>query len=186
MSDNVQRFDPGEMMKRITRNHAPGKKDPYGDAEGVVLRPDQLNKHNHASTVILCKDIADLLTKLYPGWAWAVQPDERGKVINIFNLNLHTEYGYTIRMMDIMNDPRRQAAIAGGSEILKRFRMPNAMDRARLSEAPRDMRGMCIPDISDFRSKKEKMNAEIAMGLANGTMEVVETPEGRFLKVNNG
>jgi len=57
------------------------------------------------------------------------------------------------------------------------------MDRALLAAAPRDAAGQCIPDISDFKSKKERQRAEIALGLATGTMEIVETAEGRYLKV---
>jgi hypothetical protein len=185
--DNVVTLDSTRaMLKSITQRHKAGRRDYNAEPEGVVNTPTELSKNYHSSTVILCKDIADLLVRHYPDWAWAVQPDEFGKVINIFNLNLHSEYGYTIRMVDIMYDPSRREAIKAGAEILKRFNMPKRMDRTRLAEAPRDARGMCIPDISDFKSKKERMNAEIAMGLATGKMEIVETPDGkRYLKVDN-
>lgn len=180
--DNVEVFDVGSTRRSMWS----GKKDPHGEAEGEVNSPDALDKHNHASTVILCKDIADILFKTFPDWAWAVQPQEFGQVINIFNLNLHTEYGYTIRMVEIMHDPRRKLAYKAGDEILRRFRMPNKMDRALLAAAPRDAHMNCIPDISDFKSKKEKQQAELALKLANGEAEIVYTPEGPYLKVNHG
>ena len=187
MTDNVVQFSRANALaKSVAKRHQAGKKDQHGEPEGVVTHPDQLSQHYHSSTVILCKDIADLLVRHYPDWAWAVQPDEFGQVINIFNLNLHSEYGYTIRMVDIMHDPSRKQAVRAGGEILKRFRMPRRMNRELLASAPRDARGMCIPDISDFKSKKAKMDAEIAMGLATGKMEIVETPDGkRYLKVDN-
>ena len=180
--DNVEVFD----FNRSRRTMWSGKKDAHGEAEGEVNAPSQLDAHNHGSTVILCKDIADILTKNYPDWAWAVQPQEFGQVINIYNLNLHTEYAYTIRMVDIMYDPMRREAYRAGGEILKRFRMPYKMDRALLASAPRDARGNCIPDISDFKSKKEKQQAELAMMLATGKAKIVQTPQGPYLQVDNG
>lgn len=180
--DNVQAID----LNRQRAAHSTGKKDPHGEAEGVVAHPDTLTRYNHASTVIICKDIADILTRKFPDWAWAVQPQEFGQVINIYNLNLHSEYGYTIRMVDIMNDPARRYAYRAGAEILKRFRMPNRMDRELLASAPRDANGQCIPDISDIATKKQQQEAEIAMGLATGTMEIVEDEHGhQYLKVDN-
>lgn len=179
--DNVAVFDLTRNRKRRT-----GKFDPHGEAEGEVHHPDELDQYNHASTVILCKDIADILTKTYPDWAWAVQPQEFGQVINIFNLNLHTEYGYTIRMVDIMYDPGRRQAYKAGAEILKRFNMPRKMDRERLAAAPRDANGLCIPDISDFKSGKERSQAELARLLAEGKAEIVTQPDGGvYLKVNH-
>lgn len=184
LTDNVETFDL--TQRRVAQAVASGKKDVHGEAEGMVGSPDQLDKFNHPSTVILCKDIADILVKRYPGWAWAVQPQEFGQVINIFNLNLHTHYGFTIRMDDIMNDPRRRWAVRAGHEILRRFRMPDRMSRTVLAEAPRDLHGQCIPDISDFKSKKEKQRAEIALGLATGKMHVVTDEHGRkYLRVNH-
>jgi hypothetical protein len=180
--DNIETLD----LSRQCRTLGSGKKDPYGEAEGEVKTPHQLDQYNHASTVILCKDIADILTKTYPDWAWAVQPQEFGQVINIFNLNLHSEYAYTIRMVDIMYDPSRRQAYKAGAEILKRFGMPNKMDRELLAAAPRDVRKNCIPDISDFESRKEKRNAELAHMLATGKARIVETEDGgRYLEVDN-
>ena len=154
------------------------------DAEGEVTHPDQLDQHYHASTVILVKDIAEILTKQYPGWAWAVQPDDRGGVINIFNLHCHTEMGFTIRMSDIMDDPRRRWASRAGGELLERFRMPTKLDTGILQEAPRDARGMLIPTLTDFEESRLKRNAEVAYKLASGEWSIVDTPEGRYLRTH--
>jgi hypothetical protein len=179
-SGNVQELD----LARIRRTVSSGKKDPYGDAEGVVRRPDELDRYNHASTVILVKDIADILVKAYPGWAWAVQPDERGGVINVYNLHCHVEFAYTIRMDDIMNDARRKQAHKAGDEVLRRFRMPNRMDPEEVAEAPRDAKGMMIPTLTDFEESRLRNNAEIALKLATGDWEIVETTRGRYLRKN--
>ena len=179
-ADNVQELD----LARTQRTLSSGKKDVWGDAEGVVGHPDQLSQHNHASTVILCKDIAAILVKRYPDWAWAVQPDERGQVINIFNLHCHTEFGYTIRMDDIMYDMRRKEAYKAGHELLRRFRMPDRMNREQVTEAPRDAKGMMIPTLDDFEEGRMRHNAEIALKLAAGDWEIVNTRKGRYLRKN--
>jgi hypothetical protein len=181
--DNTEAFDLQAAAKRAQRLLAPGVKDKGGDAEGEVYHPSQLDQHYSASTVILCKDIADILVRNFPDWAWAVQPDERGGVINIFNLNCHESLGYTIHG-EILNDPsvRRREVIKAGGEILERFRMPHKMDREQLAEAPRDARGMLIPDLHGLNMVKEKRNAEIALKLATGEWEIVETPEGRYIR----
>lgn len=160
-----------------------GKHDPHGEAEGNLTHPDQLSTHHHSSTVILCKAIADKLTKQYPGWAWAVQPDERGQIINIYCMNLHTKYGYTIRMVDIMNDPSHREAYRAGGEILRRFNMPNRFDAAALQAAPRDLDGNPIPDISDFASKRQRERAEVAKKLSTGEWEIFEAEGHRYLRI---
>lgn len=184
MTDNVQTFDPAAMIKRITRNHRPGKHDPIGEAEGVIKHPDQFDNSYHASTVIICKDIAAILTKRWPGYQWAVKPNAAGKVIDIYNLHCHTEFAYTIRMIDIMNDPSRREAHRAGAEILKRFNMPQRFSPAVVANAPRDMKGQMIPDITDLPDRKLKRDAEIASKLASGEWSIVDTPEGRYLRKN--
>ena len=159
-----------------------GKLDPLGEAEGVIGRPDQFDKSYHASTVILVKDIAGVLCNLYPDWAWAVQPQEFGQVINVFCLQLHTEFGYTIRMADIMNDPRRREAVKAGHEILRRFGMPNRFNAVKVAEMPRDMRGQGIPDISDFADKKMIRDTEIARKRDSGEWQIVEADGHGYLR----
>ena len=182
--DNTDVFDIDAVTRRAARTLASGKKDPYGDAEGEVRRPEQLSKYTHASTVILCKDIADILTKQYPDYAWAVQPDERGQVINIFNLHCHNSLGYTIRFDDIMHDMRRKQAYRAGGEILERFRLSRKMDREELKSAPRDAHGMLIPTLDDQAASRLKDNAEYALKLATGDWEIVDTPRGKYLRKN--
>ena len=166
--DNVEVFDFNKAYQRAQYLTGSGKKDPHGDAEGVVHHPDQLSKHNHSSTVILVKEIADILTKQYPDYAWAVQPDERGEIINIFNLHCHSSLGYTIRIDDIIHDMRRKLAYRAGGEILERFRLSRKMDREEIKHAPRDVHGMMIPTLDDKAASRLKDNAEYALKLATG------------------
>ena len=181
-NDNLEPMRPD--IRGAVSHMRLAKRDPHGDAEGVVRHPAELDKHNHSSTVILCKDIADLLVRRYPGWAWAVQPQENGRIINVWNLHLSSVYGFTIRMVDVMNDPRRRLGIRAGHEILRRFKMPDRMNPEKLQEAPRDVKGNCIPDISDFDDRKEKRRNLIALAIAEGRADVITTPEGeKILKI---
>lgn len=169
-------------IDRFVRKPRVGKLDLVGEAEGVIGQPKDFDKSYHGSTVILCKDIADILVKRYPNWAWAVQPQEFGQVINVFCLQLHSEFGYTIRMVDIMNDPKRREAVKAGHEILRRFGMPDRFNAARVMEMPRDMRGQGIPDISDFSDKKMIRDTEIARKLDSGEWIIVEADGHRYLR----
>lgn len=184
MTDNVQTFDPTRVIKRITRNHAPGKKDLHGEAEGLITRPDQFHADYDSSTKIICKDIADILTKQWPGYQWAIKPNKRGQVIDIYNLHCHTEFAYTIRMVDIMHDPSRRQAYKAGAELLRRFRLPDRFSPAAIATAPRDAMGMMIPDIEDLADAKMRRDAEVAMKLATGEWSIVQTPEGPYLRKN--
>ena len=179
-----QRIDASldTTIDRVRRTRRVGVLDEGAVPEGVVNDPRQLDESYHASTVILCKDIADILVKRYGGWAWAVQPNEFGQIINVYNLHLHTEFGYTIRMVDIMNDPRRLEATKAGHEILRRFGMPDRFSATAVQEMPRDMNRQGIPDISDFENKKIKRDAEIARKLDSGEWVIVEADGKRYLR----
>jgi hypothetical protein len=174
--------DPAKVDQ--TAQRAAGVYDEGAEPEGLLLKPDEFHNTYHSSTVILCKDIADKLTKQYGGWQWAVQPQEFGQVINIFCPQLSMTFGYTIRMADIMDDPQRKEGYRAGGEILKRFNMPNRFDADALAAAPRDAHGQCVPDISDFANKKIIRDAEVARKLDSGEWQIVEANGHRYLKTN--
>lgn len=169
-------------LKRITSRRRVGKLDPYGEPEGLITDPKHFHESYHGSTEIICKDIAEILCKRYPDWLWAIQPQEFGRVINIFNLHLHTEFGYTIRMKDIMDDPKRKQAVAAGHDILRRFKMPDRFSAGAVREMPRDARGNGIPDISDFKNRKMIRDTEIARKLDSGEWMIVEANGMRYLR----
>lgn len=180
----IEHIDLAQLERKLKHSLYAGKRDPHGEPEGVVHNPSLLDENYKASTVILCKDIADLLVKHYPGYSWIVQPDDFGGVFNIFCQNLHNQYGYTIRMVDIMEDPRRREAVRAGGEILARFGMPHRFDRHAILSAPRDMVGNCIPDISDFPDRKRVRDAEVAKKLATGEWSLVEIDGERYVRTN--
>lgn len=156
-----------------TLRHKNYRRDPNGSPEGMVFDPSQL-VGIHASTHILVKDIADALLKRWPGFRWAIQPNEAGKVFNLFCLDFHNVWGYVIRYDDIMNDPKRKAALIAGREILRRFRYPGEKyDPLAIAAMPRTAQGQCIPDVSDLKATRFTRQAHLQHLIATGKAKVV-------------
>jgi hypothetical protein len=108
--ENTQTMDMGLLANKMRQIKSPRRHDPIGEPEGVISNPNQFDPTYHSDYVMICKEIADILTKRYPGWLWAVKPNQTGRVIDVFCMQLHDAYGYTIRMVDILHDPRRKQA----------------------------------------------------------------------------
>lgn len=133
-------------------------------SDQIVASPRQLEIH--ASLRILVKDIAAILEKHFPEWMWMIEPDQKGQVINIFNNHLHNEWGYTIRTIEIHNDPKRRLAYRAGREILERFGMEPRGIRPQigtLEKAPRDSHGRVMPvHVWDRMTRQQKEKQAIA------------------------
>lgn len=134
-------------------------------SDELVVHPRQLKIH--ASLAILAKDIATILEKNFPGWAWAIEPDQEGMIINIKNLHLHDEWGYTIRTAEIHNDPKRRLAYTAGREILQRFGLEArgiGQQAATLAMLPRDASNRVVPNperIWDAMTRQQKEKAKV-------------------------
>ena len=159
-------------------------RDPNGSPEGIVTNPDQM-VGLHASTEIFVKDTADLLTKHFPGFKWAIQPNEVGGVMNIFCLDFHSVWGYVVRYADIMNDPKRAVVLRAAREILRRFRYPGSTYKPELmAQIKRGRDGNAIPDVSDMKPTRFTKKAELEYKLATGEARVVSTAsKGRIIAV---
>lgn len=128
-------------------------RDPNGEPEGMSANPNALELS--AATSVLMKDIIKVLTRTYIGFRWAIQPDERGRVFNVFCLDFSARYGYVIRFEDVQNDPERKEAIRAAGEILARFHYPGRKyDPVKMAEVVRRPDGEAVPDLSDSKRKK--------------------------------
>lgn len=156
----------------MSTQRTPSRPDPLADPDGIVTTASQLQAR--ASTVLLVKDIADKLERLYPGWLWAVQPDERGGVINIFSMRLSMRWGYRLHTKNVQQDPHRRDAMRAGGEILDRFGMPRGRyDRSKWQAAKRYI-GSVAMDISD-RSQQEQRryrDDEFTRAVRSGEIEL--------------
>lgn len=182
-------FEKDQADKRLADNlisalHArqkPAIRDQGADPEGVAQHPDQLIGL-HASLHILCKDVADLLVKHYPGFLWAVQPDQRGGIINVLCLNFHDQWGYTLKTEHLQVDPSRREVVRAGAELLRRFRYPGTRyDMATANAVPRGPDGRAIPDLSDMAPSKAKTQSIIDLAIAEGRADKLVLADGTEL-----
>ena len=161
--------------------------DQNAEPEGIISNPNDFSNTYHGSSIILVKEIGDYLNKHYPGWAWMVQLNEFGHMIEILNHHLHPTMGYRIRMEDIMNDPHRRVLKTGAGEILERFGMKRhgltGENKQLLADAPRDAIGSCIPEISDLPDKKAATQAEIAKKIHNGDIRIFEVNGQKVVRI---
>lgn len=146
-------------------------------SDEVISDPKQLKVH--ASLAILTKDIGEILDKQFPGWAWVVSPDQDGQIINIFNLHLHDEWGFTIRTVEIHNDPKRRLAYRAGREILERFGItPGPLSRRtqELANLRRDHKGRAIVadawDVMTRQQREQKRLMERADNIEKGLSRI--------------
>jgi len=76
----------------------------------------------------LAKLIGDTLEQHYPGWAWMVNVDSEGGVVNVINgfiqscLATNRNHGFTLHLRNIAGRPQYaiRAAIRVGGELLER------------------------------------------------------------------
>lgn len=178
---------PATANKGFASIKPPGKYDINAEPEGVIDNPNDFHKDYHGSSVLICKDIGDFLLKTYPGWAWVVQLNEFGHMIYITNQHLHPTMGARIRMEDVMFDVSRKIIKQQAGELLERFGMArhglSGENLSRLVNALRDVKGNCIPEISDLKDKKAATQAEIAKKVARGEITIYEVNGTKYARI---
>lgn len=164
-------------------------RDPAGDPEGIVRNREDLEIG--AILRNLADGIMAKLHKQYPGFRWEVGVDPRGHVINIRCPVLHNTWGYIIRTLDIMDDPRLRLATIAGGEILERFGWKHRNTVGRLCfdldyfmGLPKDSIGeVKLAHIGDTRkrvSKTEKNRHRIEKAIAEGKVNFGRTAKGEL------
>lgn len=141
-----------------------------------VSNADDLD--NRATTIVLCKNIGDTLERHYPGWLWAIQPDETGGILAIRALRLSGEWGYVFRLADLQGDSKVVAAdvMRAGGEILERFGVPRGTYRYEdWARTTKDIAGLAMPDLSDKHAKvrRHQRDAALTNALQFGTAKLV-------------
>lgn len=140
--------------------------DDTGDRErhGMVYVPDGIEEH--ASAVVLAKDIADYLERAYPGWLWALGVDSKGGIVTIRSLRLSGEWGYVLKLDWVQHDPvvRRRLVLAAGGEIIERFGLrPGPYRHEMVGMIARDLAGRPKPDLSDKHAKVRRRARDEAL-----------------------
>jgi len=151
-----------------------------GQPAGLVYHPDDIEQH--ASAVLLAKDIANYLEKEYSGWLWAIEVNSKGGTFNIRSLRLSGEWGYVGKLVWV-DDPvaRRRIVLAGAGEILERFGMKaGAYNHELCARIPRDLAGQPKPDLTDKAGKVRRRARDDALTMAVRNGEVtVRHEDGR-------
>lgn len=161
--------------------------DPVGEPEGIVDDPRDLRSLS-AATTILVKDMADLLMRKMPGFRWAIQPSEFGKIFNLFCLDFSGRWGYRLKYTDIMYDPKRRGVIKAGREILARFGYPGTRySQALMAGILRNASGEAIPLVDHLKASRFTQRAQIERSLADGTGHVIGTKgSGQIIEIRQG
>lgn len=145
------------------------------ERHGLVFTPDHIEEH--ASAVLLAKDIADNLEKQYSGWLWALGVDAQGGVVSIRSLRLSMEWGVMLKLDEIQHDPkvRQREVMRAAGEILERFGCkPGHYRHDMVANIRRDIAGRPMPDLSDKHTKIRKRYRDEALTTAvqNGSVHV--------------
>lgn len=152
--------------------------DPHGAPVGTVNDPSELIGL-HASTHIILKDCAAILSSKLPGFRWVLQPNEFGGVINLYCADFSMRWGYVIRYQDIMDDPRRRVVLKAARELLARFQYHGTrFDALAVVSVPRNREGEAIPLVSDKLRSRQTLRASIELAMAQGRARVV-SQDGR-------
>lgn len=148
--------------------------------EGGVFDPNKLNLP--ASTVLVLKDCGDWLERHYPGWAWALQPNLTGRVINLFSLRCHPKWGVIMHLDKVSEvDTRKIWLPLYAGEILERFGLPRVPFKRALDvylEKTKDFEGNLIPDVAGCVTKLTK-NQKLEIAIRDGEAQIVDLPDGR-------
>lgn len=103
-----------------------------------------------ADDYLTARTVAEKLHELYPGYLWAVHSRREHGMLDIRNLSLPAQYGYTLHLAKIAtaSELTRKAAHAAG-EILERYRLARrAIDWDAYDNLPVDFRGQIVGDVA--------------------------------------
>ncbi|MDD5084196.1 MAG: hypothetical protein PHT88_04715 [Candidatus Moranbacteria bacterium] len=99
-----------------------------------------------AANQTIARTLAETLNKHYPGHAWAVKADVEQGVANVFNLALSGEWGFVLRLDELMNDPNMKLTIRAGGELLERYRLSRGkLKEQDMAELSFDIKGNARP-----------------------------------------
>ena len=99
------------------------------------------NVHDAVQSVnemVLSRNIADAICKKYPieqGHQWGIHVNAEQGVCYIYNFNLSSKWGFTLKLADLVNDPRLTKAVQAAGEILERYNIR----RARIGNIDNDL-----------------------------------------------
>lgn len=95
----------------------------------------------------LAGQIGEALNKHYPGHLWAVNVDNVGGVVNIFNMRLSGRWGFTLHLNDVLHDPDLKTVMRAGGELLERYRLKvGRFNQDQYDSLPADFAGNFVAE----------------------------------------
>lgn len=125
-----------------------------------------------ATITLLAKGCAEVLERHYPSWMWAIEPDAKQGIINIYSLRISGKWAYTLHIATIQNDPNLKDVLRAGGELLERFGFRRVGYSYSEWSRREQVCGKFIPDVIDKgrfeqrRARAEKIRAQVAGGVA--------------------
>lgn len=169
-------------------NARPKHRDTIAEPEGDISNPEDFD--TKAGLKNLAKDGMAVLQKHYPGWTWAIQINQFGRMMNIFCVELHDTWAYTIRISEIEHDPTRHAFLIAGGEILERFGFERkGIDYNKLALMRRDLRGRGIPELTDLEhaaAKKARKIKKVNEAISAGRIRINPLTQAIEVGIING
>ena len=93
----------------------------------------------------ISKTVGDCLEKRYPGHAWGVQGNVETGIVHVYNLNLSGQWGFVIKMDDLLNDPNMKCVIMAGGEVLERYNLSRSgLKETELADVRFDFKGDAV------------------------------------------
>jgi len=128
-----------------------------------------------AGLIGLCKRIAAVLERQYPGWLWAIRPDEAGGIIDIFSVRIDGKWGYTLHTDPLHEDENLRAVTEAGGEILERYGFPRGAYSYDVWKAGNWRFGTLVPLLTDKeRGMQRAMHAQmVRQGIATGQIGLI-------------
>lgn len=95
----------------------------------------------------LARRMAEVLHTHYPGHLWGVSADMHAGIAKVFNLRLSGQWGFIIKLGDLLHDVDMKSVIRAGGELLERYKMRRGMfDAAAYNDLPVDFAGNHLAD----------------------------------------
>ncbi len=136
---------PQGLGGEIEVNIAPGIIDRYNRHETNVLA-----EWTDANSHLVAKNVADALSKHYPGWFWGCTANVHEGCIVVLNFQLSGEVGHVIKLQGLFSwDNLRDLIVREAGELLERYGMPRGrFDFERYNALPKDFRGLPVGEVA--------------------------------------
>lgn len=147
---------------------------------GLVLDPNEIDAPAHM--IGLIKRAGVILEKNFPDWKWCVVSNANGAQIIITSARIDTEWGVHRNLPKIQADPTDSWARSAGAEYLERYGFHASGFRRQKDayrNAPRNEKGVLIPDISDGKPSRLLKELEYSRQIATGQARMVTLRDGR-------